>query len=153
MNHRSAALAGVAALSISACAGTIDASGPDGDSAPASSTSPTVVTPTTVGGMTDCTKAALAEASTAAARSLGEDNVYEIEDLLCAGGWAVTSGILADKRNPGTGAPTSFVFEQEGQFWVLQDKRRVCGTLPTTTVAPADAAIPAELFIAGCAAG
>jgi hypothetical protein len=29
----------------------------------------------------------------------------------------------------------------------------VCGTNPTTTTAPADAEIPAELFLPGCAAG
>lgn len=109
--------------------------------------------PATVGGMTSCTKDELAEAATGAAQAMGADNVYTIDDLRCAEGWAVTTGLLADKRNPGTGAPTSFVFEQEGQFWVLQDKAKVCGTRPTTTTAPADAAIPAALFIEGCAAG
>ena len=51
------------------------------------------------------------------------------------------------------GAPTSFVFEQQGQFWVLQDKAEVCGTDPIATSAPADALIPAALFLPGCAAG
>jgi hypothetical protein len=106
-----------------------------------------------VGGMTECTKAALAESATGAAQALGPDNVYTVDELSCADGWAVTSGVLADKSNPSMGAPTSFVFEQQGQFWVLKDKSMVCGTNPTTTTAPADAEIPAELFLPGCAAG
>lgn len=106
-----------------------------------------------VGGMTECTKDALAQPATQAAQVLGADNVYTVDNLNCADGWAVTGGVLASKANPQMGAPTSFVFQQEGQFWVLQDKAKVCGTNPTTTTAPADAAIPAALFLAGCAAG
>lgn len=106
-----------------------------------------------VGGMTECTKAALAEPATQAAQALGPDNVYTVDELSCADGWAVTSGVLADKSNPSMGAPTSFVFEQQGQFWVLKEKAAVCGTNPVTTTPPADAEIPAELFLPGCAAG
>ena len=155
--HRSAVvvLAGLAA-GLAGCAhGT--ASGP---AAPAPSTTvattqatTTTTTPSLIGGMTVCTKEALAEPAAAAARALGPDNVYTVDDLHCADGWAVTSGLLASRANPTMGAPTSFVFEQEGQFWVVQDKTKVCGTNPTTTTAPADAAIPAALFLPGCAAG
>ena len=106
-----------------------------------------------VGGMTECTREALAEPATQAAQALGPDNLYTVEDLTCADGWAVTSGLLASKDNPQMGAPTSFVFEQEGQFWIPKDKAAVCGTNPTTTTPPADAVIPAALFLAGCAAG
>ncbi len=112
-----------------------------------------VATTSLIGGMTTCTKDAVAPAATGAAQSLGPNNVYTIDDLQCADGWAVTAGVLADKADPTRGAPTSFVFEQEGQFWVLQDKAKVCGTNPTTTTAPADATIPAALFLSGCAAG
>ncbi|MFY9335904.1 MAG: hypothetical protein WAP49_11880 [Mycobacterium sp.] len=106
-----------------------------------------------VGGMTECTKPALAEPATQAAEALGADNVYTVDELSCADGWAVTSGLLASKDNPEMGAPTSFIFEQEGQFWIPKDKAMVCGTNPTTTTAPADAQIPADLFVVGCAAG
>lgn len=116
-------------------------------STPAASTTPMV------GGMTECTKAALAEPATGAAQAMGPDNLYTVDDLNCADGWAVTSGVLASKDNPNMGAPTSFVFQQEGQFWVVQDKAKVCGTNPVSTTPPADAAIPAALFLAGCAAG
>ena len=87
------------------------------------------------------------------AEALGADNVYTVDELSCADGWAVTSGLLASKDNPEMGAPTSFIFEQEGQFWIPKDKAMVCGTNPTTTTAPADAQIPADLFVVGCAAG
>lgn len=103
--------------------------------------------------MTSCTEDNLAEPATAAAQALSSDNVYTINGVQCADGWAVTSGLLATKADPTTGAPTSFVFEQEGQFWIPKDKARVCGTNPTTTTPPADALIPAALFLSGCAAG
>ena len=138
-----AALALLAAAGLAACAGT--------DPEPAAGGSDTMVTK--VGGMTECTVAALAQPATAAAQALGPDNVYAVDELSCADGWAVTAGVLADKDNPDMGAPTSFVFEQQGQFWVLQDKAEVCGTDPITTTAPADALIPAALFLPGCAAG
>lgn len=123
-----------------------------------STTATTTQTSTTtsspmVGGMTECTKTALAEPATQAAQALGPDNVYIVDELSCADGWAVTSGLLASKENPEMGAPTSFVFEQQGQFWIPKDKAMVCGTSPTTTTAPADAEIPADLFLVGCAAG
>lgn len=100
-----------------------------------------------------CTKAQLADAAAGAARALGNDNIYTIDNLQCADGWAVTSGMLASTQNPNMGAPTSFVFRREGEVWVGQDKTKVCGTNPTATTAPADAAIPAALFLSGCAAG
>jgi hypothetical protein len=101
----------------------------------------------------NCTKTHLADPAAAAARALGTDNIYTIDGLQCADGWAVTSGVLASTQNPNMGAPTSFVFRREGEVWVGQDKAKVCGTNPTTTTAPADAAIPAALFLSGCAAG
>jgi len=63
------------------------------------------------------------------------------------------AGMLSSKDNPSMGAPTSFVFQQEGQFWVVQDKAKVCGTNQVTTTPPADAEIPAALLLSGCAAG
>ena len=135
--HRLAAVA-AAAAGLTACSA--------GGTEPAGST-------TMVGGMTECTNEALAGPATAAAQAMGPDNVYTVDDLSCSEGWAVTAGLLASKDNPDMGAPTSFVFEQQGQFWVVQDKATVCGTNPTTTTAPTDATIPAALFLSGSAAG
>ena len=150
VNHRiAAALAVLAAAGLTACAGKSTETIPASAAPAASSTSTTPM----VGGMTECTKDALAQFATGAAQAMGPDNVYSISDLHCADGWAVTGGVLANRDNPDMGAPTSFVFEQEGQFWVVKDKAKVCGTNPTTTTAPADALIPAALFLPGCAAG
>jgi hypothetical protein len=144
-----AALACLASAGLTACATTsTDPASPSSTVAASSST-----TTPMVGGMTECTKDALAQPATNAAEAMGPDNVYAISDLQCADGWAVTGGLLANKANPDMGAPTSFVFEQEGQFWIPKDKAKVCGTNPTTTTAPADALIPAALFPPGCAAG
>jgi len=147
--RRTAALVCLASAGLTSCATS--------STEPAAPSSPVVASssPTTpvVGGMTECTKGALAQPATNAAQAMGPDNVYTISDLHCADGWAVTGGLLANKANPDMGAPTSFVFEQEGQFWIPKDKATVCGTNPTTTTAPADALIPAALFLPGCAAG
>lgn len=137
------AVAALAAISMAACAAE---KSPDKPAAKESQTS-TAAAP---GG---CTKEALATPALDAAHALGPDNVYAIDHLDCVDGWAVTGGLLADRSNPKMGAPTSFVFEQQGPDWVAQDKAKVCGTNPITTTPPADAKIPGALFVAGCAAG
>lgn len=150
MNHRfTTALAVLTATGMTACTANGTEPAPTGSPIAASSASTTPM----VGGMTECTEDALAPFATGAAQAMGPDNIYTVSDLHCADGWAVTGGVLANKANPDMGAPTSFVFEQEGQFWVVKDKAKVCGTNPTTTTAPADALIPAALFLPGCAAG
>ena len=150
MNCRfTAALIVLTAAGVTACTANSTEPAPTGSPIAASNAS----TAPMVGGMTECTKDAIAPFATGAAQAMGPDNVYTLSDLQCADGWAVTGGVLANKANPDMGAPTSFVFEQEGQFWVVKDKAAVCGTNPTTTTAPADALIPATLFLPGCAAG
>jgi len=144
--HVAVALVGVAALA--ACSGNSTA-----PSATSSSAAPSSSSPAPSATSDNCTKSQLADAAAGAARARGKDNVYTIDNLQCADGWAVTSGVLASTQNPNMGAPTSFVFRREGEVWVGQDKTKVCGTNPTTTTAPADAAIPAALFLSGCAAG
>lgn len=135
------ALAALAAVSLSACAADKGTTKGTAKETPAGTAS------------APCSKDALAKPALDAAHALGPDNVYAIDHLDCAEGWAVTGGLLADKSNPTMGAPTSFVFEQHGPDWVAQDKAKVCGTNPITTTPPADAKIPAALFLSGCAAG
>ena len=108
-----------------------------------------------VGGMTECTKAAVQPAVDQAAKAMGADNVMTIDDLQCADGWAVASGILGTAAQASAtagpqGAPTIFIFEAEGQFWVPKAAADVCGTTPTdgSTAAPADAQIPSALYAA-----
>ena len=150
MNRRpriAMALVGVAAV-LAACSGssTTPPATSSSDAASASSPAPSETAD-------NCTKTQLADAAAGAARALGKDNIYTIDNLQCADGWAVTSGVLASTQTPTMGAPTSFVFRRDGEVWVGQDKAKVCGTNPTTTTPPADAAIPAALFLSGCAAG
>lgn len=100
------------------------------------------------GGMTECTLEIVGDAAEEYAASLGEGaNDYEIENLECADGWAVTAGILGD--GSGQGAPTAFIFEAEGQFWVPRSQEDACGTYEDGAY-PADASIPEELYEIGC---
>jgi hypothetical protein len=104
-----------------------------------------------VGGMTECTEENVTPAAEEAATALGADNAFTLETLDCSDGWAVASGILGTKDDPTTGAPTAFIFQAEGQFWVPQAPADVCGSDPAASAAPADATIPADLYLAGCA--
>ena len=143
-----AALAGAAALAIaglSACS----SGGTATEATAAAAASP-------IGGMTTCDKAGLDSSVQAAAVALGADNVFTIDTVECASGWAVVSGILGAADAPADGpqgAPTSLIFEAEGQFWIPKVAADVCGTpWPNTsgTDAPADALIPADLYASAC---
>ena len=130
------ALLAASALALAACSSSTSSEASD-------SASP-------VGGMTECTKEAVQPAVDSAATALGADNVMTIDDLQCADGWAVASGILGPKDAPADGpqgAPTSVNFEAEGQFWVPKDKTKVCGT------DAASSEVPESLYGVGCAAG
>ena len=147
-NMKFAALLGAAALAIaglSACS----SGGTATEATAAAAASP-------IGGMTTCDKAGLDSSVQAAAVALGADNVFTIDTVECASGWAVVSGILGAADAPADGpqgAPTSLIFEAEGQFWIPKVAADVCGTpWPNTsgTDAPADALIPADLYATAC---
>ena len=147
-NMKFAALAGAVALAIaglSACS----SGGTATEATAAAAASP-------IGGMTTCDKAGLDSSVQAAAVALGADNVFTIDTVDCASGWAVVTGILGAADAPADGpqgAPTSFIFEAEGQFWIPKVAADVCGTpWPNTsgTDAPADALIPADLYASAC---
>lgn len=147
-NMKFAALAGAVALAIaglSACS----SGGTATEATAAAAASP-------IGGMTTCDKAGLDSSVQAAAVALGADNVFTIDTVECASGWAVVSGILGAADAPADGpqgAPTSLIFEAEGQFWIPKVAADVCGTpWPNTsgTDAPADALIPADLYASAC---
>jgi hypothetical protein len=145
------ALATIATTGLSGCSSSDSPSATDSSSTAASG-SPTTSTTASAGDAASCTKTGLAQAATAAAQAMGKDNTYVINDVQCADDWAVTGGLLSGKDNPAMGAPTSLIFQQQGQEWVGQDKQNVCGTNPTATPAPADAKIPAPLYESGCLA-
>jgi hypothetical protein len=121
-----------------------------------STTTPESAGPSMVGGMTECTDAAVGAAAQQSAEALSPDNVFTMENLQCSDGWAVATGNLgtgSTDANAPQGVATSFIFQAEGQFWVPQDKAKVCGSDPAATQAPADATTPADLYLSGCAAG
>ena len=107
--------------------------------------------PEAVGGMTECTMDALATPAQDAATALGADNVYTLDSVDCSDGWAVTSGILGAEGSD-QGAPTTFIFQAEGQFWIPKTQAQVCGTpnADDPTAVPDDAEIPSALYEAGC---
>lgn len=114
--------------------------------------------PSKVGGMTECTIPAVQPFVTAAVELQDTTTQMPIRDLQCAEGWAVASGIRGPKNPPANGphgAPTSMLLEAEGQFWIVKDKARVCGTYnpETPTALPKDALVPAALYTSGCLAG
>ena len=120
-----------------------------GSSAPAAGTTSTSGADAAAG----CAKAQFADAATAAVHAVSKDNIYRIDDVKCADGWAVTSGLWSSTANPDMGAPSTLVFQQHGGQWISQDKQKVCGTNASTTPAPADATIPAALYEVGCLTG
>jgi len=148
-----AAVAATAVLSIaglSACSSSSSSS--DASAAPSGSM---------VGGMTECTEAVVYAAADEAAKAMGADNVFTPDGLQCADGWAVVTGILAGAEEAAAaeanadapqGAPTSMIFEAEGQFWIPKTAMDVCGTIDGSNY-PADAQIPEALFTAGCLSG
>jgi len=129
------AMASTAAL---LCAATLSACSSGGSSE---------ATASMVGGMTECTQANLEEATNEYAASTG-NQLASFEGLECADGWAVTSAVIGD-------APQSVIFQAEGQFWIPQDKLKVCGTYDSAApdTVPEDATIPSALYASGCLAG
>ena len=98
-----------------------------------------------VGGMAECTDAAIAEAVNADPAFA----TYVVTGFKCEGGWAYAS---ADPAEGETGAPAMMIFEAEGQFWIPKAAADVCGTYTDGTYA-ADALIPEALYDPACLAG
>jgi hypothetical protein len=134
----------IAGLSLAGCSSS--------DSETAATESPMV------GGMTECTKEAVQpfvdEAVLALATDGSTDNQMPIDDLQCADGWAVAIGTLGPKDPPADGpqgAPNSFIFQAEGQFWIPKSPEQVCGTGGADY--SADAQVPEALYVSACASG
>ena len=105
------------------------------------------------GGMTECTTPILSAAlETLIAERGDEVQVMSVDAVDCADGWAVVSAVIGDGQ---MGAPTSFIFQAQGQFWIPYDRDRVCGTFnPANPEAyPSDAEVPESLYLVGCLAG
>lgn len=101
-----------------------------------------------IGGMTECTQAAIEP--TLQAELKGDTQLMSFNDLMCADGWATVGAVIGDGKQ---GAPTAYIFEQEGQFWIPKQAADVCGTInyKTEPVAyPSDAEVPEVLFASAC---
>ncbi len=138
--HQSVSRAALAAGAALACGAALAGCSSGSDDAASAS-------PSMVGGMTECTQEILQKATDLYAGSLG-NSVASFEGVDCADGWAVTSAVIGD-------APQTIIFQAEGQFWIPQDKAKVCGTYDAASpdAVPEDATIPAALYPIGCLAG
>lgn len=129
----------IVSLGLAGCASSDSSADVDASPSPSSSM---------IGGMTECTQAAIEPTLTAELK--GDTQLMAINDLMCADGWATVGALIGDGKQ---GAPTSYIFEQEGQFWIPKQAADVCGTIDykTEPVAyPSDAQVPEVLFTAAC---
>jgi heat shock protein HslJ len=71
-----------------------------------------------------------------------------VDDLQCAGGWA-----LVRATAPGRGVG-QYLFRADGATWRARSARDACGTVAAAATAPAaDVLVPAELWAPACTAG
>ena len=133
----------IAGLSLAGCSSS--------DSETAATQSPMV------GGMTECTKEALQPLVDEAILSTSDgstDNIMPIENVECADGWAVAAGLEGPKNPPADGpqgGPNQFIFQAEGDLWILKDAIQVCGSGGGTY--SADAQVPEDIYVSACASG
>lgn len=70
------------------------------------------------------------------------------EELACSGDWTFARASIDGDG----GGSQSFVFQRQGEEWILKAPEIVCGTIGTDpSVRPADAEIPADIWPAACA--
>ena len=125
------ALAAVAAvvLAVAGCGGSDDTGG--------ESTTPSVSTPATTGGgststepmvttgMAKCTESEISKAveQTGSEESGKAELAPGADSYKCADGWAVAFANVGEGQEQIT---STLVFEAEGQFWIPQDRAKVC---------------------------
>ena len=72
----------------------------------------------------------------------------QYEELACSGNWTFAQAVIEGEG----GGSQSFVFQQQGDEWVLKAPELVCGTVGTdASVRPDDAELPADLWPTACA--
>ncbi len=147
MKHSSAAVAATAlALAAGAlltgCSASVSVSS-DSTSAAASQSM--------VGGPSVCDNDTIQAAMQTILDGAGEnDQVYGIDSLSCADGWAVAMPTIGTSED--NAVTETVIFKAEGQFWLQQDRDAVCGTVDPNNMEarPADAQIPEALYVEGC---
>lgn len=103
----------------------------------ATSTADTATT-SKVGGTAVCDKDAIAKAVAATGESDGTTATLSTDGFTCEAGWAVA---LADVGPAGKAVTETLVYRAEGQFWIEQDRGKVC---------PKPSEIPAAIYRKAC---
>ena len=136
-------------IGASACSPLLSA--PEGGHVATSSPSPLE----TVGGMAECTKAALSDTTEGVISP--DERVGSIAKFGCDDGWAYARVTVEPSNevaaSPGASFPIMMIFEAEGQFWIPKDPMDVCGTPPSVAsplVAPPDSQVPSSLWSVAC---
>jgi len=140
MNKAAAALAALAFVTTGILAGCSSSD----EASPAASSS-------MVGGMTTCDDATILKA--VQQLQAAEDpnvQVFRVDDLNCADGWAVVQPTVGTSED--TAVTYTQIFQAEGQFWIPKASPDVCGSIDDNdmTAYPADAQIPEALYAEGC---
>lgn len=87
----------------------------------------------------ECTVEVLQPLVDEQASALGRGNTMPIDDLQCADGWAVATGTLQPKGEPGT-----FIFQGQGAQWVWQEPAVACSRTADASL------VPTSLYDAAC---
>jgi hypothetical protein len=107
-----------------------------------------VAAPSVIGGTATCTQT---DFSDAIAAGLPKGQVLvSVDKFQCDSGWAYVFATLGDGKGHDIGV--TYVFEAEGQFWIPQDRSKVCGTEVSghPDQRPDDAQVPAGIWSNGC---
>ena len=141
-----AALALVAAATVTGCSSSTPAS---------TAVAPTAAAPTAsaVGGMTTCDVQALTKPSADyVAASSPDMKLDQVDEVQCADGWAAVLADISPATGSEGGYAVTLVFEAEGQFWIPKDRAEVCGTTSTSDpgTRPDDSQVPAAIWSLAC---
>jgi hypothetical protein len=83
-----------------------------------------------------------------------ESTLVDIEGVECADGWAVAFPTISEPDFE-YGITGTMVFRAEGDTWIPQDRREVCGTYdpagdPENPAYPNDAQVPEAIWLPAC---
>lgn len=121
------------ALALTLPAAGLTACGEDDATSPSDT-----ATTSKVGGTAACDRDAIAKAVAATGESGGTTAKLSTDGFTCEAGWAVA---LADVGPAGEAVTETLVYRAEGQFWIEQDRGKVC---------PEPSEIPAAIYKKAC---
>lgn len=121
-----------AALALTAAVGALAACGDDATSGSDTTTA------AKVGGTAVCDKASISKAVAASGKADGTTATLGEDGFTCEAGWAVA---VADVGPANVAVTETLVYRAEGQFWVPQDRAKVC---------PKPSEVPAAIYKDAC---